>query len=304
MTPIETGAGERRACYGFAIAIAIAIGIAWLLPGGAFAQADFTDFVCFGDSLTHNDPLPALEGKPAALYSADPMEAVFDKGGAGGDILTRYAIAGSQSGDIADQIGFYEFFVGIGLQEDATLVSLEAGANDMLDSFALLATHAPGSSAAADAIITSILQNLKDAFIRMRQNVPGVRFIVWTVPDLTLTPRYFGQLTQTQIDNVRAHLDRINRKIRRGENRPSIVVLDVDELLSSIIDDPPVLRGRPLVPPPAMGAFDNLFADEIHPTAVSNAMIANETVMRINAKWNDSIPLYAEDELADLAQIP
>lgn len=270
----------------------------------AAAQADFSAFVTFGDSLTHNEILASINDKPVALYGADPMEAVFDKGAVGGDDLGRYAIAGSESGDLSGQIGFYEFFVGISSQDPATLVSIEAGANDMLNNFALLSTNPPGQNAQADAVMDSILDNLKDAFLRMRSNVPGVRFIVWTIPDLTLTPRYFGQVTQNQIDNIRAHLERVNRKIRRGANRPKVVVLDTDALIAQFVAAPPVLRGQPLDPPPAFCEFDDLFADDIHPTAVSNAILANETSLGINAKWGGTIPLYTEDELADLAQIP
>lgn len=297
---------SRVSSFGFSRIFALALAALVFAAGArtASAQADFSAFVTFGDSLTHNEILATINDKPTALYGADPMEAVFDKGAVGGDDLGRYAIAGSESGDIGGQIGFYEFLVNISAQDPATLVSIQGGANDMLNNFAILSSNAPGQSAQADAVMDAILDNLKDAFVRMRGNVPGVRFIVWTIPDLTLTPRYVNQLTPTQIANVRAHLERINRKIRRGANRPKVVVLDTDALIAEVVVTPPVLRGQTLDVPPAMCEFDDLFADEIHPTAVSNAMIANETSMGINAKWGDTIPLYTEDELADLAQIP
>jgi hypothetical protein len=70
------------------------------------------------------------------------------------------------------------------------------------------------------------------------------------------------------------------------------------------VNHPPVIFGHALVPPPAYGEYDHLFADEIHPTAVGNALIANYFIVSMNAKWLDDIPLYSRSELADLAHIP
>jgi lysophospholipase L1-like esterase len=270
----------------------------------ASAQANFDSFVTFGDSLTHNDVLGTVYGTPQALYGADPMEAVFLKAAFPGDDLYRFAVAGSLSDDVSGQIDLYEFLVAIGFQERATLISLEAGSNDVLDHFALLAASAPGQNPTADAVIDGIIANLRADFLRLRRSHPGVLFLVWTLPDVTLAPRYFGLLTPTEEQNVRAHLFRVNRLIRKGNNKPRFVVLDAETALGEIIATPPILRGQPLVPPPAHGEFGDIFADEVHPTSVTNALAANETVLGINDKWGNAIPLYTEDELADLAQFP
>ena len=44
-----------------------------------------------------------------------------------------------------------------------------------------------------------------------------------------------------------------------------------------------------------------IFADPLHPTAVSNGITANMLIIQANMTFDDSIPLYSEDELADMA---
>jgi len=294
----------RSWCAATRLLVLAPLAVALLAVPTAAQPADFGSFVTFGDSLTHNDILGIVNDKDQALYDADPMEALFVKGASAGDDLSNFARAGSTSNGLADQIDLYEFLVGIQNVEPATLVSLESGANDLLDNLPLLVNNAPGTNPNADAVITNIRANLVDAFRRMRQNVPGVRFIVWTLPDLSQIPRFFGALTPQQIENLRGHIERINGKIRRASGRPSVAILDADTLLRELVAVPPVLRGQALVPPPAFCDFDHLFADDIHPTGVSNAILANAAVERINEKWIDDIPPYTEDELADLARIP
>ena len=97
---------------------------------------------------------------------------------------------------------------------------------------------------------------------------------------------------------------RVNDRIRSLDKYSFVVVLDLYALSQAMVDNPPVIFGHELVGPPAYGGFDHLFADTIHPTAVGNALIANAIIARINAKWGDDIPLYTEEELADLAHIP
>ena len=287
------------------VKVSMAVLFVSITAGVAHAQADFDEFVCFGDSLTDNGILAVINDKPSALYGADPMEALFLKGASPGDTLSRFATAGSPSSSLDNQIGFYEFLVGLGTQGEATLISLQSGANDLLDNVALLANNAPRASTAADAVIDTIANNLKDAFLRLRGSAaPGAEFIVWTLPDLSLTPRFFGTLTGTQIANLRGHIERVNRRIRRAESRARVAVLDLESLLAGIVSAPPTLRGVTLLPPPAFCDFHHLFADDIHPTAVSNALLANATADAAEMNFGGTIGRYLEDELADLAQIP
>jgi len=270
----------------------------------AFGQADFTDTVTFGDSLTHNDLLWLYYGNPPDLYEADPMEAVFDKGAAAGDDLTSYAVAGSESKDVELQIDLYFFNRLIQSQDQATLFGFEIGGNDVLNSIGLLAANPPGQNPSADAVIDGIIANMKSDLFLLRRTHKKARFVVWTIPDVTLTPGLWNSLSPGEVANVRAHLERVNTLIRSLDALPYAVVLDLYTLLEITVANPPVLFGHQLVPPPAHGDYDDLFADEIHPTAVSNALIANAVIKLINAKWNDDIPLYTKEELADLAHIP
>jgi phospholipase/lecithinase/hemolysin len=271
----------------------------------AFGQADFTVMVTFGNSLTHNDLLWIYYGNPPALYSADPMEAVFDKGAEGGDVLTNYAVAGSETGDIATQIDLYEYLRILGSQDKATLICLEVGGNDIMNDIDILAAYAPGEDPVADAIINNMLGNMRDDLIFLRSTHTDAQFIVWTIPDVTLTPGLWYDLTPSEAENVREHTERINKQIRIAGNRFSwIVTLDVYTINQLVVENPPVIFGHQLVPPPSYGDFDHLFADEVHPTAVSNALIANITIGQINRDWNDNIPRYTQEELADLAHIP
>lgn len=271
----------------------------------AFAGANFTDTVTFGNSLTHNDLLWIYYGNPQDLYLADPMEAVFNKGALSGDELASYAVAGSESGDVALQIDLYEFFRLIGSQDKATLISFEIGGNDVLNNVGLLAAYAPGENDEADAITNGVIDNMITDFSRLLGTHGNAQFMVWTVPDVTLTPSLWYDLTPEEAANVRAHVERVNRLIRAaGERFANVVATDIFTMMGIAVEHPPVIFGHPLVPPPTYGDYDNLFADEIHPTAVSNALIANYFIILMNAKWDDSIPLYTRAELADLAHIP
>jgi len=279
--------------------------ILFVFASSAFGQANFTDTVCFGNSLTHNDLLWIVYGNPPDLYGMDPMEAVFDKGAVTGDELASYAVAGSLSDDVSVQIDLYDFLRLLGNQDKATLFNFEIGSNDILNNIGLLAAFAPGEDPSADAVINNIISNMREDFFRLRSSHPAAQFVIWLIPDVTLTPDLWGELDPVEIDNVLAHIDRVNRMIHNAGNRLDFVVaLDIYSLIQEFVSDPPVIFGVQLVPPPAYGDYDHLFADLIHPTAVSNAMIANDMILDINVKWNDAIPFYTEEELADLAHIP
>lgn len=84
-------------------------------------------------------------------------------------------------------------------------------------------------------------------------------------------------------------------------HRKQIAVLDISSVLTAAILMPPVIAGVPLVPPPYFGFSYAIFADPLHPTAVSNGITANMLITEANMTFDDSIPLYSEDELADMA---
>ncbi len=287
--------------------IAFTVLFALLTPLGVcqhtFAQADFDEMVTFGDSLTHNDILWLAYGTWADLYQEDPFEAAFDKGASGGDILTTYAVAGSESSDVSYQIGVYEFMNFLGIQGDATLIGYEIGGNNILNNIGTLKAYAPGENGAADGIIDDLLGDMRSDLIGLRKDHKRAEFILWTIPDVTQTPDHYGTLTTEEENNVRAHIDRVNQLIRNAEHHSFIAVVDVYEALNDAIEELPVLHGQTLIGPPAKGDYDHLFADEIHPTAVMNAMLANEIIAKITDQFGNSIPFYSEDELAEKAHI-
>ena len=262
------------------------------------------DAVTFGDSLTHNDPLGWYFGNPQDLYGNDPMQAAFIKAARGGDSLRNYAVAGSVSQQVNLQIDVYELQRLLGNQPRANLVGYEIGGNDILDNVYLLAQFGVGESPAADGVIDNIIYNQINQLSRLASTHPGGRAVLWNIPDVTFTPELFGLLSAQEMANVQAHVERANEFIDGLSSLPNVVVVDVYKMLRETIENPPVILGTPLVPPPAFGNYDHIFADTIHPTAVSNAIIANDIIEAINNKWGLGIPLYTEEELADLARIP
>lgn len=146
-----------------------------------------------------------------------------------------------------------------------------------------------------------IRQNLMKS-VQAIKKVDKAQVIVWTVPDVTLTPYalYYGP-HGVAAQNVRLHIERVNHFIRGMGHRKEIAVLDISSILTAAIFDPPVIAGVELVPPPAFGFSYAVFADLLHPTAVSNGITANMLIIQANRTFDDSIPLYSEDELADMA---
>ena len=66
---------------------------------------------------------------------------------------------------------------------------------------------------------------------------------------------------------------------------------------------PRVLYGHGLITVPFFGGYDHVFADDLHLTAVTNAILANGILASMRGKWGLSVTPYYDDELADLAHI-
>ena len=275
--------------------------LVWLPAVVAFAQPDFESVVCFGDSLTHNDQLGAVYGNPQDLYGDDPFQAMFNKGRQADDEIASYALAGSESRRIALQIIAYNTARLVGVQTKATLISFEIGGNDILNHRSLLAAAAPGRSAVADEVISKLIRYMRRGFADLRRDHAGAKFVMWTIPDVTKTPKLWNDLSLSAIRNLRAHTRRANRYIRRREKFPEVTVLDLWKEARNLAAEPPLVMGQPLLPPPAMGTYSALYADPIHPSAVSNALIANRIISQINDKWAVTIQSYLDAELAPLA---
>ncbi|KAA3604968.1 MAG: hypothetical protein DWQ01_20400 [Planctomycetota bacterium] len=283
----------------FSLRKILLLGLLLLLARPVAAQVDLSQMVTFGDSLTNNE-----WGRPLDLYGADPFEAAFLKAAQAGDNLSNYAVPGSQSVHLHLQVDLYEFFLALGSQRAATLYGLEIGGNDFLANVSLLGAHPPGSHADADAVVGRLLTNLRVVLRDLQQLAPQAHFVLWTVPDITLTPALIHSLSSTEIDNIRSHLDRANRSILNLAQDPGIAVVPLFRAMQQAIPNPPVLFGHALQGPPVYGEYDALFADSIHPTAVGNALIANGILNTMNRKWLMGFPYYSRGELADFARIP
>jgi len=271
------------------------------LSGLAFGQANLNRMVTFGDSLTHNDILGLVYGNPRDLYGDDPNEAVWKKGAQSGDRLTSYAVAGSESSQVLLQIDTFIFFEFLGIEDPPTIVGFEIGGNDILNNIGTLKQNPPGIDPAADAVINRLTNNIRTALTTLYTEY-RCQFIVWNIPDVTLTPAEWN-LTSAERENVRAHIQVVNRRLAQGATRGPIALADIYTGTQDFVTDPPVIYGQALIGPPAFGQYDYLYADDIHPTAVSNLVIANGIIETVNLQFNDDIPLYTEDELAAAAKL-
>lgn len=281
------------------------LAILFLSPTLSSAQVNFAQSVSFGDSLTDNEFLFLLFGNDPVLYGRDPFEVMFDQGAGEYDQLDNYAVLGSTSEFVLEQVKLYRDQVNDGLREPATLVSLEMGGNDVLNQLGLLASYPPGANEDADAVVDYIKANIRKSLRELRcKGEARPQVVLWTVPDVTSIPQVQGlQLPEPALANLRAHVEKVNRFIRAVSRRRNVALLDLFEINQTLANDPPTVMGFTLIPPPIFGFQEALFADPIHPTAVGNGIIANEMIEQCNDEFDDEIPYLSEYELAILAGI-
>ncbi|RMH05249.1 MAG: hypothetical protein D6702_00930 [Planctomycetota bacterium] len=275
-----------------------------LLAAPLAAQADFSASVSFGDSLTHNDLLGLVYGNPQDLYGKDPFHASWSKGAQPGDHLSNYAVGGSESRHLHTQIELFDFMVLIGVEPEPTLIDVEIGGNDFLNNRDLLASAPPGVDPMVDDVVDRLLVRLERDVRHLARKYRQAKIVLWTIPDIVLAPAVWGRYSATEEANIRAHLARANQAIRAAAAARRIAVYDFAAAFAGYVASPPAFYGHPLVGPPAYGDYDHLFADDIHPTAVHNALHANGILDALEAAWGGSFPRYSERELADLAHIP
>ncbi len=267
----------------------------------ASAQVDLTEFVTFGDSLTHNDLLGQISDIPQDTYGLDPFQAAFEKAKLAGDDIHSYAVGGSESSHLITQVNLYHLMVALGGQAPATTIGMQIGGNDIRNNRGLLAAHAPGTDEAADAIIDDLINNLAIAFGLAYSN--DRQFIIWTVPRIVLTPDHADEFTLGGKRNLRHHTERANDAIWSLASMANVAVYDLDAGVRRMSKMPRVLYGHGLITVPFFGGYDHVFADDLHLTAVTNAILANGILASMRGKWGLSVTPYYDDELADLAHI-
>lgn len=279
-----------------------------LAAGLAPAQAgepplSFAVTVTFGDSLTANGDGLDLPLKTRALYGLDPMEAVFRKGAGPADRLANYAMGGARTVDLQRQFEAYAAAVGRGSHGLATLISYEIGGNDLGACLPKLILGPPGRFESVDRPVDELIATIKNHVGLALQGHPAARVVAWTVPDITVAPAVCDRFKGRLGSNVRAHVKRVNDALRELRDRPRLLVADLDALWKSIEGDPPRILGRLLEKPPAFGKPGALFADPVHPSAVTNSLIANHIIDGMNRRFGVRIPAYTERELAMMTSI-
>ncbi len=271
------------------------------------AQINTSQVYTFGDSLTDNEFIYLFFGTPPEIYGADPMELAFDKASAPGDQLTNFAILGSRTFEVLEQVKEYKNGRDAGILPPATLVSLQAGGNDFIDlqngsaNLVLLASAAPGENRVVDNIVKEAKKNLLTC-LQLLKGRDRPQIVLWTVPDISLTPYVLSLgFSSEQLDNIRAHIEHLNKFLRAISRQSNIALLDTSALLTGFTMAPPVVMGVTIQPTPAFGFATAQFADPIHPTAVVNGFVANEMIFHMNLVFGDAVPFYDELELAKMA---
>ncbi len=294
---------QRKQTFRFLTSLLIVLSV--VVTG--HAQINTSQVYTFGDSLTDNEFVYLFFGTPPEIYGTDPMELAFEKAAAPGDQLTNFAVLGSRTFEVLEQVMEYQRGRAARILPAATLVSLQAGGNDLIDlqngsaNLFLLASAAPGENRVVDNIVKDAKKNLLTCVqILKRSGRPQI--VLWTAPDITLTPYVLSLgFSSEQLDNIRAHIERLNRFLRAISCQSNIALLDSSALLTGFTMAPPIVMGVSIQPTPAFGFATAQFADPIHPTAVINGFVANEMIFQMNREFRDSVPLYDELELAEMA---
>ena len=268
---------------------ALISGVLLLWGTPAHAQAiDFSAFVTFGDSISDNDFL---------AVGPDPHEMVFDNNASASDALFNYAHKGDTTAELPAQLVPYLMDVVDARTPYATLIGLEIGANDLSNMIGPTASNPPGTNPTVDGAVDTIIANTAAATEWLSYRHPDAVIVLWTLIDMTYAPYYSSLLSETQLDNFRAHIERINTAIWLEDARHNVVVVDMFPIFPELFAAPPTLRGT------VVGAED-LFANSSHPSALGNGFVANTAMARLNDELGESLILLSEDDLADLAGFP
>ena len=300
----------------------IVVGLLALLaaPSTAAAQSSFSGIVIFGTSLSDSGNAFALNGAAATPHDFMMMpllipSAPYAKGGHhfsnGATWVEQYAgtigLAGSVRPALASNGSATNFAVGaarayndginfnLTRQVDAFLAQsggtaapdalyvIEMGSNDIRDAFQLYATGGNGGAIVTQAL-GSIAANIQRLYLA------GARdFLVWTVPNIALTPaiRSLPPVAQgamsalTQAFN--AYLTGVLGDLSAGLPGVVFTRLDAYQLLNAIVADPAAydltsVTTACLTPNEAPFSChqpnEYLFWDGIHPTTAAHALLA------------------------------
>ncbi|MDP6839513.1 MAG: hypothetical protein QF724_11295, partial [Planctomycetota bacterium] len=153
-----------------------------------------------------------------------------------------------------------------------------------------------------DAVIDDLINNFAIAFGLVYSDER--QFIIWTVPRIVLAPDHADEFTLAGKRNLRRHTERANEAIYSLAAMSNVAVYDFDGGLRRMSKMPRVLYGHGLITVPFFGGYDHVFADDLHLTAVTNAILGNGILAAMRGKWGLTASPYGDEELADLAHIP
>lgn len=311
------------------------ISIFWI-PANCKGQVVLSHTYAFGDSLTRNEQIHHFFlGKSYEDYGPDPVEGMFKQLSKPGDRLYCYARFGACSDAVLRQIKKYDEARRMGKVPAGTFFSLEAGANNLFASRNLkrISGAAPGEDSDADAIINQIISHIRQG-VDILKKTKQATIVVWTVPDVTLTPlmkndKYELGLGSKELKNIRLHVCRLNGEIKKMQSE-GVNILDAHSLLNRLVagetlaglfraSDEPLRNSNGVAAVNACAgcclvALSNyvsefkrteqpqeLFADFIHPTAKVNKLVTQELVVTLGRMKSNqmSLPNPASDLLVN-----
>lgn len=311
----------RRISPSFTRKLIVACMLALLAaPSAATAQSSFSGIVVFGTSLSDPGNAFALNGAAGTPhdFQTNPLlipSAPYAKGGhhfsngatwieqyartvglagsvrpalASNGSATNFAVGGARSYN--DGINFnltrqVDTFLeqGGGIAASDALYVIEMGSNDVRDAFQIYATGGNGGPIVAQALGT-IAANIQRLYLA------GARsFLVWTVPNIALTPAIrslppaaqglMSALTQA----FNANLAGVLGQLSAGLPGVTFTRLDAYQLVDAIVANPAAYHLTSVTtscltpnetPFSCHQPNEHLFWDGIHPTNAAHALLA------------------------------
>jgi outer membrane lipase/esterase len=234
----------------------------------------------FTDGATWADAFAGAFGFPGA---AAPSGAGGNNYAVGGATVVPYGGPGSPPSAVEQLTSFRSTHGGAaGTFDPTALYFIGVGGNDLRG----ILTGAPGASPAG------IVGGLTSMVLSLR-SWGAERVVLWTLPDLTLSPSFLaalglGLITPDQRTAFLALTDGLNDFIKSLDAIPGVDVFDLAGLLRDIVGDPAAYGLVDVTSPcgfagvygptggACAGAF--LFWDGVHPTSGGHAILARSMI--------------------------
>jgi lysophospholipase L1-like esterase len=106
--------------------------------------------------------------------------------------------------------------------------------------------------------------------------------------DLLTDPDFY--LDKTEIEAIQDRISAFNAVIQQNAAELNMPLVDLKQWFEDVIDTPPSFFGVALRPGLLGGVFS---LDQVHPSNISHALIANEFIEAINSHWQMDVPLLS-----------